>query len=726
MQTIERRALPGPGGLRAHWLHAGALCAALAGTGAALAQGNTKAATQLDPIQVTASRVPTAAADTPQAVTIVGAEAIARGTPRIATDLLRGQPGVFLQSSGPGQGIVIVRGLKGSEVLHLVDGMRLNMTFFRNSPNQYLALIDPFNLEQIEVLRGSGATLYGSDAMGGVVQFLTPEQRFDGETLGWRAGAKAQFGSHDLSRAGRAWAAFGNGGFSVSGGITALDIDSYDSGNGGRLPNEQVAHRAGGYDVKALWTPAPGHELMLSAQSFEYPNLPRYFEISAQPNSNPAGVPQRTDARFKPNSRDFLHARYRLTHPFLQADSLELHLARQVIDDDRSVIPQRPTEAAGRRELEHNRSTLDGLTLQLDKALRDNLRLVYGLDLYRDAVDSTKRCEPLAGNCGATTVVPVFADGSEQDSGGLYGLLQWRALDTWRLEAGLRYSRVRTDLTETALSPAATVDDDDITGHLASQLTLRPGLSWTANVARGFRAPNLFDLGTLGPRGGSTQINVPNPGLQPETVIGADTGLRWSSPTLKAEVVGFWSRYRDRIEAREPTGNTIPNGSFGCAAADGCPEVQSRNISEARYWGLESGLRWTPVSMLDLYAVVNLTRGTEQRDGEARTPANRVPPINGQLGLRYAPLANVEIEPYLLWADEQRRLDADDQGDIRIAPGGTPGWGSLNLRLGWTPTTQTRVQLTGHNLLDQGYREHGSGIDAPGAGVVLSLATQFN
>src|SRR5690606_17097652 len=89
--------------------------------GCAAARG-AETATELAPVQVTASRSEQALTEVPQAVSVVDSAGIARQSPQILGDLLRGQPGVFLQSSGPGQGIAIVRGLKGSEVLHLVDG----------------------------------------------------------------------------------------------------------------------------------------------------------------------------------------------------------------------------------------------------------------------------------------------------------------------------------------------------------------------------------------------------------------------------------------------------------------------------------------------------------------------------------------------------------------------------------------------------------------------------
>ena len=114
---------------------------------------------QLEEQQVTASRSEAAAGEVAQAVTVVTRAQIERESPQTWTDLLRGQAGAFTQASGPGQGIVIVRGLKGSEVLHLVDGMRLNNAFFRDAPNQYLSLVDAYAVERIEVqhelVRGS-------------------------------------------------------------------------------------------------------------------------------------------------------------------------------------------------------------------------------------------------------------------------------------------------------------------------------------------------------------------------------------------------------------------------------------------------------------------------------------------------------------------------------------------------------------------------------------------
>ena len=105
-------------------------------------------------VTVTATRAKRRSFDIPQDVTIVTRNEIDRRTPQILPDLLEGAEGIFVQRTTAGQANPIIRGLVGSSVLTLVDGMRLNTAFFRSAPNQYISLVDPQNVDSIEVVRG--------------------------------------------------------------------------------------------------------------------------------------------------------------------------------------------------------------------------------------------------------------------------------------------------------------------------------------------------------------------------------------------------------------------------------------------------------------------------------------------------------------------------------------------------------------------------------------------
>ncbi len=150
------------------------LLGGLSATTPAVAQ-EAEPAAALSPIQVTAGKQEQRTTEAIVAVSTVDADSWDMERPAVLPELLDNLPGVFVQQTTPGQGVAIVRGLKGSEVLHLVDGMRLNFGFFRNAPNQYLALVDPYALNRVEVVRGPSSSLYGSDAMGGVINMISQQ-----------------------------------------------------------------------------------------------------------------------------------------------------------------------------------------------------------------------------------------------------------------------------------------------------------------------------------------------------------------------------------------------------------------------------------------------------------------------------------------------------------------------------------------------------------------------
>ena len=127
--------------------------------------------------QVTATRRAIEASKVSVALTLIDSNKV-RGV-KVVTDALAAEVGVYLQQTTPGQGAAIIRGLKGSEILHLVDGMRLNNAIFRNAPTQYLALVSPGTVDRIEVLRGTSTALHGSDAIGGIVQIFSRIPKFD-------------------------------------------------------------------------------------------------------------------------------------------------------------------------------------------------------------------------------------------------------------------------------------------------------------------------------------------------------------------------------------------------------------------------------------------------------------------------------------------------------------------------------------------------------------------
>jgi len=108
------------------------------------------------------------------------------------------------------------------------------------------------------------------------------------------------------------------------------------------------------------------------------------------------------------------------------------------------------------------------------------------------------------------------------------------------------------------------------------------------------------------------------------------------------------------------------------------------------------------------------TRGEENDADGVTVPADRIPPLNGRLGFTFNPGHGLRLEPYLDFSGKQDRLSPRDTSDPRISPAGTSGWATFNLLLGWQASQSLELGLRLENLADKNYREHGSGIDAPG------------
>jgi outer membrane cobalamin receptor len=254
----------------------------LAGTSAeSIAAKDTPAAEydlELESVRVTATRRPARSLDVAEAVTLVDATRISREAPRVLAELLRGQAGTFFQQTTPGQGLPVIRGLKGSEVLHLVDGMRLNNAFFRNAPSQYVALVDGQAVDRVEIVRGSAPSLHGADAMGGVMQVLTYEPDFTADTWQHEGRIYATFNSVDDSATGRASAAAGKDGSALSGGITWQEFGDRSVGGGTTVAPTAFQVHAG--DLKWRQSLSPSLELMLAAQVLDQPSTPRIDELT--------------------------------------------------------------------------------------------------------------------------------------------------------------------------------------------------------------------------------------------------------------------------------------------------------------------------------------------------------------------------------------------------------------------------------------------------------------
>ena len=628
------------------------------------------------------------------AVSTVAAEAIR--AEKLITDALREAPGIFVQQTTPGQGAAIIRGLKGSSVLHMVDGMRLNNAIFRSAPTQYFALVPTMAIERIEVLRGTPASLYGSDAVGGVVQVVTHVPAFDGEQTRSTADIFALLDSAEQTRSLRGRVDVGNRKLAASASLEHLATGDRKTGGGDRVVPSDYEQTAGRIAISA--TPDDTRAWFFDVQFLEQPETPRTDELNPGFGQTEASS---SEYLFKPNRRLFAHARYTHTDGVLGLD-WRADLSFQRIDDDRVT---RDLNAA-QRTIEQNRSSLTGFMVTAARGYADRT-WIAGVEYYHDRVASRRQQEDIVSGV-RQTATPRFPDGSTVKQSALFWNADFKINDRHALNGGLRISRADVELADTPVSSATSITATDLSGDLGWRYDATPEWQLVANAGFGFRAPNVFDLGALGSRPGN-RFNVPNTALDSERVIQVDTGIRRRGQRWQLEFSLFALQYADRITSVS-TGEVTPEGR---------DIVQSVNAAESRIRGVEAGLELALTRSVELRAVMNYTRG-RQEFADRTEPADRIPPLSGHLHLNYDAGNPFSASMWLHFASRQDRLSARDVRDSRIDPGGTPGWATAGAQAGWRIDEAWQVTLGVENLLDKNYRYHGSGIDAPGRNVYLS------
>jgi outer membrane receptor protein involved in Fe transport len=643
----------------------------------------------IDEISVVATRRSSAIEDVSVAVSTANGSAARES--KLATDVLADSVGVSLQQTTPGQGAAIVRGLKGSAILHLVDGMRLSNAMFRTAPTPWFALVPPTSVERIEIIRGTPASLYGSEAVGGVIQSVSRMPEFDGDATEFAGDVLVGLDSAELQRSIRATLDAGNRRLAASLSAEYLDTGNRRIGGGQRVGPSAYSARAARAVIRG--TPSDRREWYVDLHFLEQPATPRVDELVPGFGQT---EPSSAEFLFAPNERLFAHVQH--DHRTRSGLDWKIDAAWQRIVDDRRTRDF----GADERRLENNRSDLYGISLSVSGDL-SGINWIAGLDLYHDEVRSRRYAQSLADD-SLTVRAPRFPDGSTIAQGGLFTRFQWSLGSRHRISAGLRHSDVRIDLPDgTRIDPAR------LSGDLGWIFDVANRWQIVANFGKGFRAPNIADLGTLGNRPGN-RFNIPNSSLGAETVNHVDLGVRFHGDRWHGEAVAWSLRYDDRIVS-VGTGGMTPGGR---------DIVQSVNAASSRLHGVEAGLVADLAPRMRLRGALTYTHGT-QRVAGTEEPADRVPPLHGRLTLEVDVSDAWQVETWLVAATGQDRLSARDVRDVRIDPAGTPGWGRIGASARWMSADGWSVLAALDNILDKRYRVHGSGIDAAGVNVSLTL-----
>jgi hemoglobin/transferrin/lactoferrin receptor protein len=671
----------------------------------------------LEAVTVSATLNPSAVGDTPGTVSVIGAEQIERRLLETTSDLVTFEPGVYVESNLTriGANGFNIRGIGGNRVMTQVDGVETSEQFDFGPFNVHQFSLDLDALKSVEIVRSAGASLYGSDALGGVVSFFTrdPADYLAGRRL--HVAAKTTFDSRSDTGSGNVVLA--GGGARTQASAFLSYGDGHEQENHGTVetedPTRTVLNPQDRRTVqgvgKLVHRLSDGNVLRgaleLSHSDIETDAFSSRTVTAAGPSTTRVADIDSDDTlrRWRASVDQDLSGRLGLDHV-----SWRLYAQRsetdQVVDELRvTTSPGRTTAVDRHGTLEYEQDTLGG-HLQGRKAVRTGgqpLLLTFGGSYKRDTFDMIRDRVDVNVDTGAV-VPPVglilpskYFPKSALDEAGLY-LQGELVVGRLRLLPGVRYDRFSMDADERdavfALSLAPTPADfeaDHASARLGLALDVTAAVTLQAQYAGGFRAPpyNAVNSGFTNPQGGYTSI--PNTDLRPETSQNLEGGVRFGGASLSAGVTGFWNTYDD----------FILQADNGVNPATGLLEFQYQNLAQARIRGVELQAEARLGESVRLRGAWAFVSGHDT-SGAEEEPLGTIAPNQGALGIGYAPRGN------RFGGDLVARLTSG-QSEENVAEGGflPEGYAVVDLT-GWVRLSRGLVlRAAVLNLTDRRYFE---------------------
>lgn len=642
---------------------------------------------------------------------------------------LENSPGIMMQQTSYGQSSPHLRGLTGYQTLLLLDGVRFNTSIFRSGPNQYIAYVSPSQVERVEAVLGPTSAAFGSDSLGGTINMLTPEPAFVTSSGGSKFDGEfnAMGASADASGTADARISLGTPKLSWLLGGTTRRLNNIRTGEGRDsrnafyryfgMPQDNIRDLLGsrmkdtgfsqyGADTKILMHPGKSHSLV-----FKY----LYGGIKGESSyRDKLGGPGRLQSLYYPQDLNFGYARYEKQRlGFL--DSLTASFSVNSQRDGSVKQNQKITDIV---TTDDSRVTAYGYSLQGTTHAGRRNALVFGGESYDERIFSTRFVfDPVKAS--TTQQRAQYPNGSRYVISGLFAQSTSDIIQG-KLKAvlGIRFTDVRVWTYAN--------DNKDATGQLLgvsdtsqtfSDVTFHTGLNWQINsiigmnflAGRGFRAPNITDLASLGliSQGG---YDVPSAeAVAVGAIMGADSGdgalstgkamrklgaeslysyelgFTVSTQKLYARVQAFDSELLNPISSRTLlfTLDNIPASIAGTPVTpiaqtsaqktQGVTAVQtalssravrsSANDGHSKFYGVESLIRYSPVPTWHFDWNYTFMAG---RDLDPNRNRSRLPPQQGYAAVRYTPSGRYWLELRGRFAGSQYRLSGGDIDDDRI------------------------------------------------------------
>lgn len=705
--------------------------------------------TSLNEVVLSASKWEETKKSIPNSIVTFKPKDIILANPQTTADLLTNTGKVFVQKSQLGGGSPMIRGFATNRVLINVDGIRMNNAIFRSGNVQNVISIDANSIQNTEVILGPGTVIYGSDAIGGVMNFYTFEPKFSPEGQDYFGNVMSRWSSannektlhFDLNVSSKKWAFVTSASFS--------DFEDLRMGNHGPdaytrpdyvqtingldeivINDNREMQVASGYNQinfiqKIAFKP---NDFWNFTYAFHYSttsDFNRYDQLLRRRNGNLRFA----EWYYGPQEWTMHHLKINYTKGNKWFDRAQFNAGFQQFEESRH---NRNFNGLTRNTNIENVDAYSG-NVDFIKKFGSKNRISYGLEYILNNVNSIGFQKNIETQ--ETENAPSrYPDGSKWKSMAAYLQYENKLTDKFTFQSGVRFNQIWLDASFDKTFVDYPFDETKIntsafTGSVGFTYLAAKNTALFFNAGTAFRSPNVDDVGKIYE---STPGNlvVPNPNLEYEYAYNAEIGIQQKiGKSISFDITGFYTHVIDALVRR----NFTLNGESTIEFQGEVSNIQAiQNAAKANVYGIQAGLNVELLPYLHWKTNANWTKGEEELDNGETAPLRHAAPFFGDTRLslktnkwttdlfvvynskiKAEDLAPSEVEKDYLYA-------VDTNGNPYV-----PSWYTLNLKSVYKLNETWSFSGGIENITDQRYRPYSSGITAAGRNFILAVRTAF-
>lgn len=706
-------------------------------------------AVNLSQVVISATRWSQSSGNVPSKIMTISTEQVELQNPQTAADLLGSSGSVFIQKSQQGGGSPMIRGFATNRLLYSIDGVRMNTAIFRGGNLQNVISLDPFAIENTEVLFGPGSVIYGSDAIGGVMSFktLTPKLSTTDKPL-ISGSAVARYASANNEKTGHFDVSVGWKKWALATSISSFDFDHLRQGSHGPtdyLKGHYVQHvdsvdQVVSQDDPRIQIPSAYSQINLMQKvrfkpnenwdfqyGFHYSETSPYGRYDRH-NRMRDGLPRYGEWNYGPQKWMMNNLSVSHNHENTLYNHMTIRLAHQFFEESRI------DRAFNKNGRDTKTEEVQAYSANLDfvKELGKRNTLYYGVEYIQNDVISSGISHNIAD--GSESKIASRYPNATWQSLGIYVNDEFRLSNKVSLQGGLRYNQFLIDAKFDTAYFALPFDEANLnSGALTGSLgaVYRPADSWAVKVNFGtaFRAPNVDDIGkTFDSEPGS--VVVPNPNLNAEYAYNIDLGIaKVFGEVVKLDVTAYYTFLDNALVRRDYT----LEGQDSILYEGIMSRVQAiQNAARATVYGIQAGLEIKLPSGFEFTSSFNFQKGEEELDNGDVSNSKHAAPMFGISRLSYH-RGNLFLQLYATYQAERKHDDLpvgemkkyeiyakDSNGDTYA-----PAWYTLNLKAMYKISDHFSISAGLENITDQRYRPYSSGLSGAGRSFTAAIKATF-